>query len=289
LRERQATPRPPSLVPERRAQSSRFAPHRGASADVVSIGYLSPSQAFGCRAPRELHVGYARDARGNTARPEADYVKALVTGFEPYGGRGINPAAELARAIDGAKVGAVQVAGACLPVSLEAAPLRLTALIEEHAPDIVLCLGLWPGEPMIRLERIALNRADFEIPDETGRLAHDLPLDPDGPDGLSATLPLHAILQALWAQGIPARLSGTAGTYLCNATMYALLNHARRRRPGLIGGFMHVPYLPAQVAMLLQELQQAEKLELHQRADLASMLKAVRIALVTCATARVRE
>ncbi len=220
-------------------------------------------------------------------------MKALVTGFEPYGGRGINPAAELARAIDGANLGAVQAIGACLPVSLAAAPLRLTSLIDEHAPDIVLCLGLWPGEPMIRLERIALNRADFEIPDETGHLARDVSLDVDGPDGLSATLPLHAIVQALWAQGIPARLSGTAGTYLCNATMYALLNHARKKRPRLIAGFMHVPYLPQQVAALLQELQAAGQFELHQRADLASMafdtmLKAVRVALVTCATAHAR-
>lgn len=221
-------------------------------------------------------------------------MKALVTGFEPYGGRGINPAAELARALDGANFGTVQTMGVCLPVSLEAAPVKLAALIEERAPDIVLCLGLWPGEPMIRLERIALNRADFEIPDETGRTARDLPLDPDGPDGLSTTLPLHAIVHALLAHGIPARLSGTAGTYLCNATMYALLNHARKKRPRLLGGFMHLPYLPQQVATLLQELQQAEQLELHQRADLASMaldtmLEAVRIALVTCAAARARE
>jgi len=219
-------------------------------------------------------------------------VKALVTGFEPYGGRGINPAAELARAIDGAQLGGMRVLGACLPVSLEAAPARLTALLDDLAPDIVLCLGLWPGEPMIRLERIALNRADFEIPDQTGRLARDQPLDADGPDGLGATLPLHEILQALWTEGIPARLSGTAGTYLCNAVMYGLLNQARKRRPALIGGFMHVPYLPAQVALLQQDVQQAEQLELHQRADLASMaletmLQAVRVALVTSVARRV--
>ena len=220
-------------------------------------------------------------------------MKALVTGFEPYGGRGINPAAELSRAIDGADLGAVHAVGACLPVSLEAAPRELAALIERHAPRIVLCLGLWPGEPMIRLERIAINRADFEIPDETGRLARDLSLDPDGPDGLAATLPLHAIVKALWAQGIPARLSGTAGTYLCNATLYSLLNSARKRWPSLRAGFMHVPYLPGQVASLLQELEAAQQLELHQRADLASMaletmLQAVRIALVTTASETAR-
>lgn len=220
-------------------------------------------------------------------------MKALVTGFEPYGGRGINPAAELARALDGTHIDALQVTGACLPVSLAAAPARLATLIDDLAPDIVLCLGLWPGEAMIRLERIALNRADFEIPDGTGHLARDVPIDAGGPDGLQATLPLRAIVDALLAAGIPARLSGTAGTYLCNATMYALLNHARRTRPGLAAGFMHVPYLPAQVALLVQDLVAAEQMELHQRADVASMafetmLQAVRIALATTAAQRMR-
>jgi pyroglutamyl-peptidase len=217
-----------------------------------------------------------------------DHVKALVTGFEPYGGRGINPAAELSRAIDGARLGSLQVFGACLPVSLEAAPAGLVELLDSIRPDITLCVGLWPGEPMIRLERIALNRADFEIADLDGRLARDEPLDPDGPDGLCSTLPLHAIVKSLWDNGIPARLSGTAGTYLCNAVMYTMLNHARKRGLGLMGGFMHVPYLPAQVAALLQEVQLARQLELHQRADLASMtldmmLEAARIALAISA------
>ena len=198
-------------------------------------------------------------------------LKALVTGFEVYGGRGINPAAEVARALDGAQVGALQVAGVCLPVSLEEAPKRLVGLIDEMAPDIALCLGLWPGEPMIRLERIALNRADFEIPDETGCLARDEALDPSGPDGLCATIPLQEAIQALWDEGIPARLSGTAGTYLCNATMYHMLAYARSRLPRMLGGFVHLPYLPSQVAELLAGLRSAQVLELHQRADLASM------------------
>ncbi len=215
-------------------------------------------------------------------------MRALVTGFEPYAGRGINPAAEIARALDGAQLGALHVTGVCLEVSLAAAPRRLIALVEELAPDITLCLGLWPGEPMIRIERIALNRADFEIPDGAGRMAQDEVLDPLGPDGLCATLPLHETTRALWQQGIPARLSGTAGTYLCNATMYHLLNHARIARPRMLGGFMHLPYLPQQVAALLKSLQSAQELELHQRADLASMaldtmLAAVRTALAVSA------
>lgn len=216
-------------------------------------------------------------------------VKALVTGFEAYGGRGTNPAAEVARTLDGTRVGPLQVTGVCLPVSLDEAPKRLIRLIDELAPDITLCLGLWPGEPMIRLERLALNRADFEIPDQTDRLAQEELLWPSGPDGLCATIPLQETIQALRDLGIPARLSGTAGTYLCNATMYRMLNHARSCRPAMLGGFMHLPYLPSQVAELLEDLRRAKSLELHQRADLASMaldtmLEAVRTTLTVSAS-----
>jgi len=216
-------------------------------------------------------------------------VKALITGFEPYGGRGINPAAELVRALDAQRLGPLRIAGVCLPVSLSAAPKRVAALVDELEPDITLCLGLWPGEPVIRLERIALNCADFEIADGTGHLARNEALDPNGPDGLCATLPLHAAIEALWRQGIPARLSGTAGTYLCNATMYHLLNHTRKHRLPMLAGFMHVPYLPSQVAQLLESLRDAQQLELHQRADLASMaldtmLSAVRTVLTVAAS-----
>lgn len=88
-------------------------------------------------------------------------------------GRDVNPVAELARTIDGADLGVVQAVGARPPVGLDAAPRVLAELIERHVPAIVLCLGLWPGEPMIRREHVALDRADCEIPDETGRMALD--------------------------------------------------------------------------------------------------------------------
>jgi pyroglutamyl-peptidase len=224
----------------------------------------------------------------NTRSSKEASVKALVTGFEPYAGRGLNPAAEVARALDGRQVGGLEVTGMCLPVSLAEAPSHLITRIEQLQPDITLCLGLWPGEPMIRLERIALNRADFEIPDASGRMVRDEALEPGGPDGVHTTLPLHDVLQALWSRGIPARLSGTAGTFLCNAILYQVLRHAQRRRPRMLAGFMHLPYLPSQVAILLEDIRREQTLELHQRADLASMdlqtmLAAVQVTLTASA------
>ena len=95
---------------------------------------------------------------------------ALITGFEGYGGRGRNPAGETASALDGRTIAGVRVAGRRLPVSFSRLAAGLEGLFDEVEPDIVISVGLWPGEPMIRLERIGINVADFEIPDNEGTL-----------------------------------------------------------------------------------------------------------------------
>jgi pyroglutamyl-peptidase len=193
---------------------------------------------------------------------------ALVTGFQPYGGRGVNPASEVARRLDGAEIEGARVAGRILPVSFSALAAGLEALLRELEPAVIVSLGLWPGEPTIRLERIAVNVADFEIPDNEGALLRDDVVAAAAPTALAATLPLREIEQALLRAGIPARLSTTAGTFLCNATMYRVL---RTAPAGVRCGFVHLPYLPKQVAGLLEDVRKAQVLELHQRADLASM------------------
>ncbi len=149
-----------------------------------------------------------------------------------------------------------------------------------------MSLGLWPGEPAIRLERLAFNLADFEIPDNEGAFLQDMPVDTGAPAAIPSRLPLRAIERALLDAGIPVRLSSSAGTFLCNATMYTFLRASERLQPEVPCGFVHLPYLPEQVADLLKEVSEARSLELHQRADLASMnletmVGAVRIILAT--------
>ena len=204
----------------------------------------------------------------------------LVTGFEPYGGGHINPSLELVRNLDGTEVASVPVMGRTLPVDFRGLQQRVRALLTEIDPIAVLNLGLWPGEATIRLERVALNLADFEIPDNAGELVQDVPLDTEAPSAIPARLPLRAIERALLEAGIPARLSNTAGTFLCNATMYTFL----RQTTDVPCGFVHLPYLPQQVASLLARAKEHRTLEQHQRADYASMslptmLEAVRIIL----------
>jgi len=201
----------------------------------------------------------------------------LVTGFAPYGGRGSNPAAEIAGALDGRTIAGRRVVGRRLPVSQAELPGRIEALLEELAPAIVVSIGLWPGEPMIRIERVGLNLASFEIPDNDGRLASDEPVRANGAPALMSSLPVREIETALLAAGIPARLSETAGTFLCNATLYGFLSAIERRARATLCGFVHVPYMPVQVAEMLRDLRREAVLERHQRADLASMDLATQI------------
>ncbi len=171
----------------------------------------------------------------------------LVTGFEPFGGDDLNPSALVARELSGRRIAGATVAARILPVELDGLEAALDAALGSlpAPPRAVVALGLAASEAVIRLERVALNVADFSIPDNAGALARNRPLEPGGPDGRLSRLPLVAILGALLARGIPARLSETAGLYLCNAAMYRLLG---RLPAGLPCGFVHLPPLPAQVA-----------------------------------------
>jgi pyroglutamyl-peptidase len=209
----------------------------------------------------------------------------LLTGFEPYGGCGVNPSAAAATALDGTVIEGHRIVGRTLPVAYAGLAQRIEALIDEFRPRLAISLGLWPGEAAIRLERFGLNLADFEIPDNEGALLADVPIAGGAAAGLAATLPLRAIEEALIAAGIPARLSSTAGSFLCNAALYHLLRVIGARAPGPRGGFIHLPYLPEQVALLLGELGRERRLELHQRADLASMSASLQTEAVSIAVA----
>ncbi len=171
----------------------------------------------------------------------------LVTGFEPFGGYASNPSADIARGLDGRRVAGVAVVGRVLPVDMARLDAALAAALRGLDPVAVILLGLAAGEPVIRHERVAVNLADFSIPDNAGSRHVDEPLDARGPAALKSRLPLRGIQAGLLAAGIPARLSETAGTYLCNAAMYRAL----AKLPRVACGFIHLPLPPAEVAARL--------------------------------------
>jgi len=169
----------------------------------------------------------------------------LVTGFEPFGGETINPSWEAAHALDGERLGGAVFAARRLPCVVDDAGPVLIDAIEELNPALVLCLGLAGGRTDVSIERVAINIVDARIPDNAGRQPVDEPVVAGAPAAYFSTLPIKAMLRALRDDGIPASISSTAGTYVCNAVFYALSHYIATERPTLRGGFIHVPWLPA--------------------------------------------
>ena len=171
-----------------------------------------------------------------------------MTGFEPFGAHSVNPTEGLAKAIDGRRVGDFAVVGVVLPVHHADTASRLGALLAETNPEAILHLGLAAGRARVALERVAINAMDYEVPDNAGYRASGEPCIPGGPAAYLSTLPLPTIVKALVDEGIPAYTSNTAGTYLCNQTLYWTLHAVRNMpRPPRVG-FIHFPLLPAMVA-----------------------------------------
>lgn len=194
----------------------------------------------------------------------------LVTGFEGYGGRSDNPSAALVAELDNTEIEGVAVHSRLLPVDLGKVRTIIPDLLASLRPEVVISFGLWPGEPVVRLERLAINCADFELTDNAGLLAREPVVDSQQAAHFS-TLPIDKIERDLRDDGIPARRSNSAGSYLCNALMYITLQECAKNNPTARAGFIHLPYLPAQVAQLLDQIENERVVEQHQRFDYASM------------------
>jgi pyroglutamyl-peptidase len=174
-------------------------------------------------------------------------MKALVTGFEPFGGDGVNPAQGALRHLP-LRLGAVTITTQVLPAVFGEALDALETAIRATEPDIVLCVGLAGGRAALSLERVAINRDDARIPDNKGRQPIDQPVVAGGPAAYFTTLPIKAAAAALREAGLPAIVSNSAGTFVCNHVFYGLMHLAATRRLDVRGGFLHVPYLPSQAA-----------------------------------------
>jgi pyroglutamyl-peptidase len=172
----------------------------------------------------------------------------LLTGFEPFDGLDLNPSEEIAREINGATIARHKIVGALLPCVFGAAIKELKHQLKLHSPDIVICLGLGGGRRALTPERVAINLDDARIPDNSGQQPLDKPVVKDGPAAYFSTLPIKAIVQSLQKRDIPAEISPSAGSFVCNHVFYGLMHELALHRPEVRGGFMHVPYLPEQTS-----------------------------------------
>ncbi len=171
----------------------------------------------------------------------------LLTGFEPFGGERTNPSWEVASWLDGKEIGGATIHTLELPVNCRRASKMVTDAIARTNPAAVLGLGQAGGRPALSIEKVAVNLADERASHESDGGANAKPVVDGGPDAYFVRLPIAPMLRAIARGGIPASLSLSAGVYVCNTVMYAML-HTLRARPRVPAGFIHLPYTPAQAA-----------------------------------------
>ena len=170
----------------------------------------------------------------------------LLTGFEPFESEPINPSWEVVRALDGTEIGGATVVARQLPCMFGAAIKEVRLLIDELKPALVIAVGQAGGRPEMSVERVAINVDDARIADNAGMQPIDTAIVDGGPAAYFSTLPIKAIVRDMRAAGVPASVSQTAGTFVCNHVFYGLM-HALGTS-GVRGGFIHIPYLPEQAA-----------------------------------------
>ncbi len=172
--------------------------------------------------------------------------RILVTAFEPFGSETLNPTMKILERL-GTPPGTT-LKRLVLPVVFGRSLERLEEALDAFRPDIVLGLGQAGGRALVSLERVAINLDDARIPDNAGQQPIDMAVVTGAPAAYFSTLPLKRMLQVLLGAGIPAHVSQSAGTYVCNHVMYGLLHALTEHHPGARGGFVHVPFLPEQAA-----------------------------------------
>ena len=173
-------------------------------------------------------------------------MKVLITGFDPFGGEKINPAWEAVNALPN-EVDGVEVIKVQIPTVFKKSAQKLFEAIESVKPDAVICVGQAGGRFDFNVERVAINVDDARIPDNEGKQPIDVKIFEDGENAYFATLPIKAMVEEAKKAGVPASVSNTAGTFVCNHITYSLLYYINKNKLNIRGGFIHVPYISQQV------------------------------------------
>ena len=169
--------------------------------------------------------------------------KLLITGFEPFGGESINPSWCAVEALP-CEIGEYSLHKMCLPVVFFEASRLVIKCAEEICPDVIICVGQAGGRKAITPEFVAINLRYASIPDNSGNMPQDIPVVANSDAAYFTTLQVRKICDAISSVGIPAQVSYSAGTYVCNDLMYTLLDHFKNSDVKV--GFIHIPYCEEQ-------------------------------------------
>jgi pyroglutamyl-peptidase len=177
-------------------------------------------------------------------------MSVLLFAFEPFDGAAVNPSMEITRALDGVTIAGQNIVTCALPVAFDAVGPLIDAALATHRPELAIAIGQAGGRAELSLERVAINLIDARIADNAGAQPLDVPVMAGAPPAYFTTLPVKAMRQALQARGIPAQLSLTAGSFVCNQVFFLLMHRLAASGASARAGFVHVPYLPLQVVAL---------------------------------------
>lgn len=165
----------------------------------------------------------------------------LLTGFEPFLNFSENPTMNIVENLHGIEIAGYQVIGKNLPVDYEKSGNAMIELMDEVGPDAVVSLGLAGGRNQLTPERIAINCNESDQPDNAGNKPRGERIHTEGPDGIFLTLPIQQMVDRLHEAGYPAKISNSAGTYLCNHVMYRALYYFQQNKQQAPAGFIHIP------------------------------------------------
>jgi len=199
-------------------------------------------------------------------------VNVLLTGFEPFKKEKVNPSWEVCKALSEKGLEGVDLTVKKLSVVFDEAKTKAIEYCSQVTPDVILHLGEAGERTHIALERIAINCDSASIKDNKGQKRDNQVIEPEGNDGYFTTIPVARIVEALKEAGIPAVISNSAGTYLCNHVLYGTLHHVKKENLPVKVGFIHLPYLPQQTVDKPQKASMSLDL----------MVKAVGIAIREC-------
>ncbi|WP_234120350.1 pyroglutamyl-peptidase I [Clostridium hydrogenum] len=199
--------------------------------------------------------------------------KVLVTGFDPFGGENINPALEVIKELKNRKFEKVELVTKEIPTVFYKSIKVLEEAMEELKPDVVICIGQAGGRSEITVERVGINIIDARISDNEGNQPVDTLIAPNGPAAYFSTIPIKDIVENIRKVGVPASVSNSADTFVCNQLLYGLMHIISTKYNKVKGGFIHIPYLP----------EQALNYKNQPSMSLLNMVKALEVAIDTAA------
>ncbi|MBR2384098.1 MAG: pyroglutamyl-peptidase I [Clostridia bacterium] len=181
--------------------------------------------------------------------------KLLITGFEPFGGQNINPSWQSVLALEN-QIGDCQLTKLEIPTAFKRGADCVLKKAKEINPDVIICVGQAGGRNAVTLEVVAINLMDANIPDNLGYKPINTPILEDGENAYFSNLPIREMVEAINREGVPSKLSYSAGAFVCNEVLYTLLHEYNGTCVKV--GFIHVPFLPEQTDGTMPSLEKEQ-------------------------------